>query len=327
MTRRRALVSQTRFPEIDRDTGSQRIDTFMRWLLERDWDVTFLATADDSEPRHGHRLNQLGIPAYVGCDEAEGILAAGQFDLALLAFWEPASRLLPIIRAVSPQTRVVVDSIDMHFLREARRRVHVVGAGLDDGFGARIASELGAYQAADAVLTVSAKEAAFLGDFLGPERIHEVPLPHTGRRSPTPFEARRGILFTGNFRHTPNGEAVEYLCRDVVPRLAPDLLAEHPIYVVGSRLDAGIAEHARGMDAVRMVGWVPSVEPYLAQARACVVPLLHGAGVKGKVVESLMAGRRSSPRLSVPRASSWSPASTRWSLTRRTRWQTRLRTS
>src|SRR5262245_66569887 len=39
-----------------------------------------------------------------------------------------------------------------------------------------------------------------------------------------------------------------------------------------------------------MVRWVPSVDPYLERSRVCVVPLLHGAGVKGKVVESLMMG-------------------------------------
>ena len=47
MSRRRALVAQARIPEIDRDTGAQRVDLFMRWLLERDWAVTFLATTDD----------------------------------------------------------------------------------------------------------------------------------------------------------------------------------------------------------------------------------------------------------------------------------------
>ena len=30
--------------------------------------------------------------------------------------------------------------------------------------------------------------------------------------------------------------------------------------------------------------------PYLERARVCVVPLLHGAGVKGKIIESLLAG-------------------------------------
>ena len=289
MTRRRVLVSQTRFPEIDRDTGSQRVDMFIRWLLERDWEVTFLATESDGEARHAHRLRQLGIPTYVGCDEAEGIVAAAKFDLALLAFWEPASRLLPILRAVSPETRVVIDSIDVHFLRETRRRL-LAEEQLDDRFGARLAFELNAYRWADAVLTVSSKEARLLGDFLGHERIHQIPLAQTGRRSPIPFEERSGILFIGNFRHPPNGEAVEYLCHDVLPRLSPDLLAAHPVRVVGSRLGTSVPAQWGGIRNVKMVGWVPSVVPYLERARVCVVPLLHGAGVKGKVVESLMAG-------------------------------------
>jgi glycosyltransferase involved in cell wall biosynthesis len=290
MSQRRALVSQPRFPEIDRDTGSVRLNLFMRWLLERGWSVTFLATETDSEPRHRHRLNQLGIPTYVGVNEAEAIVRGSKFDLALLAFWEPASRLLPILREASPETRVVVDSIDVHFLREARRRVLVSEAELDERFGAVVASELSAYREADAVLTVSSDEAKLLGDFLGAERIHEIPLVHTVPRSTIPFESREGILFVGNFRHTPNGEAAEYLCNDVLPRLTPGILADHSVYVVGNRLDAYVAAQGHRLQMVEMVGWVPSVAPYLERARVCVVPLLHGAGVKGKVVDSLMAG-------------------------------------
>jgi len=41
---------------------------------------------------------------------------------------------------------------------------------------------------------------------------------------------------------------------------------------------------------VRMVGWVPSVVPYLHRTRLTVVPLLHGAGTKHKVIQALMAG-------------------------------------
>jgi glycosyltransferase involved in cell wall biosynthesis len=286
---RHVLVSQTRFPEIDRDTGSQRVDMFIQWLRERDWSVTFLATENDGDLRHAHRLRQLGIPTYVGTEEAEGLAAATKFDLALLAFWHPASRLVPILRAVSPETHIVIDSVDVHFLRAARRSLQSA-VQLDESFGAGLAFELNAYHAADAVLTVSSKEARLLGDFLGADRIHELPLAHTMRRSPVPFEDRRGIVFIGNFRHPPNGEAVEYLCRDVLPRLSPDLLAEHPVHIVGSRLSQHIASPGRGFPNVKMVGWTPSVIPYLENARVCVVPLLHGAGVKGKVIEAMMAG-------------------------------------
>jgi glycosyltransferase involved in cell wall biosynthesis len=196
---------------------------------------------------------------------------------------------LPVLREQSPRTRVIVDSIDVHFLREARRAFGVSGR-LDGRFGSQLVDELNTYQEADAVLAVSAKEAALLGDFLGPHRVHHLPLGDSTCRSTIPGEERRGMVFVGNFRHLPNGEAVEYLCRDVLPRVDPRLLAEHPLTVIGNRLDEKIRAHADGLPEVRMVGWVPAVVPYLQAARLSVVPLLHGAGVKGKVIQSMMAG-------------------------------------
>ncbi len=287
--KRSALVSQPRVPEPDRDRGSERVDTLMRFLLDDGWSVTFLAADETPDPRHTRRLRQLGIPTFAGYANAPDIVAAGQFDLALLAFWQPASRLMPILREQSPKTRVLIDSIDVHFLREARRQLGVEGA-LDAQYGGRMAAELNAYEAADGVLAVSAKETDLLADFLGPGRAHHLALGEGGARSTRPFEERRGMLFVGNFRHLPNREAVEFLCRDILPRMDPHLLAEHPLTVAGSSFDEKIHALIAGMPHVNTVGWVPSVDPYVEHARVSVVPLLHGAGVKGKVVESMMTG-------------------------------------
>jgi GT2 family glycosyltransferase/glycosyltransferase involved in cell wall biosynthesis len=287
--RPRALVSQTRVPEIDRDSGSQQVDLYVRWLLDAGWSVTFVACEHDGEESHARRLRQLGVPTFVGYEGAEELLAVGEFDLAVLAFWEPASRLLPVIRRASPDTRVIVDSVDLHFLREARR---MLGAGvrLDEGFGPRAVGELNTYRGADAVLTVSAREAELLGAFIGSERTYELPHAKTRARSSIPFEERSGMFFVGNFRHLPNGEAVEYLCREILPRLDSELLSANPLTVAGSRLDEKVRVHGRGLPGVRMIGWVPAIEPYLERARVCMVPLLHGAGVKGKIVEAMMVG-------------------------------------
>ena len=45
--------------------------------------------------------------------------------------------------------------------------------------GSGLPAELNAYRWADAVLTVSSNEARLLGEFLGPERIHDIPLAQT----------------------------------------------------------------------------------------------------------------------------------------------------
>ena len=63
----------------------------------------------------------MGVATHAGFGHAERILRSNQFDLALIAFWEPAAALLPIIREHSPATRVVINSMDVHFLRNARR--------------------------------------------------------------------------------------------------------------------------------------------------------------------------------------------------------------
>ena len=117
---RRALVSQTRMPELDRDRGSQRVDLVIRWLLDAGWSVTFLAQEDSVDDWHAHRLRQQGVATFAGYGQASDVVSAGEFQLAVLAFWEPASHLVPVIRAHSPDTRIIVDSIDLHFLRDAR---------------------------------------------------------------------------------------------------------------------------------------------------------------------------------------------------------------
>src|SRR6185436_3655362 len=91
--------------------------------------------------------------------------------------------------------------------------------------------------------------------------------------------------------------AVKYFCTEIVPLLDSDLLAEHPVAVVGNALDETVRGYARHLSGVRMVGWVPSVFPYLQRARVMAIPLLYGAGTKRKLIQSLMAG---TPAVSTP---------------------------
>ncbi|MDL1902994.1 glycosyltransferase, partial [Anaerolineae bacterium CFX9] len=45
-----------------------------------------------------------------------------------------------------------------------------------------------------------------------------------------------------------------------------------------------------GVPNVHMVGWVPSVIPYLEQCAISIIPLQIGAGTKRKLLQSLMIG-------------------------------------
>jgi glycosyltransferase involved in cell wall biosynthesis len=160
---------------------------------------------------------------------------------------------------------------------------------LDAGYASQTVRELNVYAAADAVLAVSAKEARMIEDLVGADAF-AVPDCEELPRSPVAFDDRRGIVFIGNFEHPPNADGLRYLCEQIVPRLDPSLLAQHPIYVVGNHLTESVTEPARGLPSVHVVGWVPSVVPYLERARISVAPLLYGAGTKRKIIQTLMIG-------------------------------------
>ena len=212
----------------------------------------------------------------------------------LIAYWPNAERYLAPIRSLAGSTRVIVDSVDLHFLRERgtlRDALASRGRGLTDGHGSRFAAELNSYASADAVITVSQKEADLVNDLLwDPGLAQAVPDFEEIPGSFEPFGRRRGVVCIGSFEHPPNVDAARHLCHDILPLVDPATLAKHPVWVVGNKLSDEIRTFASDLENVHMVGWVPSVLPYLAKARISVVPLLYGAGTKRKLVQALAAG-------------------------------------
>lgn len=306
---RRAIVASYYVPQPDRDSGGRRHHDLIRFLLEAGWSVDVVALHGlANSAGHVRDLNALGVAVHDDSPLTRGdgtrfrnplfeeLVSAVRFDLALLAFWPVARFYLPTLRRRSPATPVIVDSVDLHFLRDARRimgspSAAAAGMLLDADFAADMTAELNVYAAADAVLTVSGKERDLLRDVLGASvTAQTVPDCEDATPSPIPMADRSGLLLLGSFQHPPNVEAFEFFCRDVLPLVNPDLLARHPVYVVGHGLTDELRAMAAAHDEVRMVGWVPDVTPYFHRVRASVVPLLHGAGTKRKMVQALMHG-------------------------------------
>lgn len=293
---KRALVVAPLMPEYDRESGSRRVYHIIEFLRKDGWSVSFVAQNGNLGGRYARLLQQQGVAVYTGFNSRiDQLIAVGQFDLAVLTFWYVGEFYLDKLRHLSPSTRVIIASIDLHFLRNARHIFSQTSENqngqLDSNYAANTVREINTYAAADAVLAVSQKEADLINDLTSDSNLaYAVPLSEDLEPSPLSFTERKGILFIGNFRHPPNVEAVAYLCRDIVPKLDPALLAEHPIYIVGNALDETVRDYAQDLPQVKMIGWVPSLLPYLQQARITIVPLLHGAGTKGKLIQALFVG-------------------------------------
>lgn len=287
----RLLVIAPEPPNPDASSGERHVVDRIGLLQDAGWATVFTSPSPGRTP--GTALAARGIPVFAGDEAALArLLDLHPADLVYLSGWLVTERLLPVLRRLRPEARVLIDSIDLHLLRAARR-ILAGGRGqpLDAGFAEAAAAELSVYAAADGVLAVSAREAAAISDLTGdPGLAHAVPLLASHPPTGTPWAERAGLLFVGSFRHAPNLDAVASLCREVLPRLDPALRTAHPLWLVGNGYDATVAAAVGTTDHVRPVGWVPRTEPYLARARVFVAPLRFGAGVKGKLVEALASG-------------------------------------
>ncbi|MGI9254192.1 MAG: glycosyltransferase family 4 protein, partial [Thermomicrobiales bacterium] len=296
MNEKRALFCTPTMPELDRESGSRRLYNLLEYLLHDGWAVTLMVREPEGGDRARRELHQLGVPVYRGYDDrVTDAIANSWFDLAVVAFWYIAEELVPLIRSLSPETRIVLDSVDLHFLRRSRQHAGSAGKGmrgrLDGATGEEFYREINAYLTADRVLTVSRKEADLVDDLTGVAGLAvAVPDAESLDRSPFGFAERSGTLFLGNFRHPPNPEALEWLCTDILPLVDPDLLRANPLQVVGNALDLRYSAMIRSIPGGKAIGWVPEVTPYISRARVMVAPLRHGAGTKRKILQALMCG-------------------------------------
>ena len=177
-------------------------------------------------------LQQRGVPTYITDHTGlQPIVRTARFDSAVLTFWELAEQLLPVIRQASPGTAIVVDSVDLHFVRKARSgcacTIDAPPTRLTDGYGSEVMRQINTYVAADGASTVSRKERDLINDL----RIGSCLA--TGRHSartcpvsPVLFKVGGVSRSSATSGHQPNVAAVEYLCHEVRPKIPPEILID-----------------------------------------------------------------------------------------------------
>jgi polysaccharide biosynthesis protein PslH len=104
----------------------------------------------------------------------------------------------------------------------------------------------------------------------------------------TAIASGRDLLFYGAMWRPVNDQAAHYF----IDRILPDVVAEYPearFVIAGSRPRTSLCD--RRSAAVEVAGFVHDLAAYYTRCPIVVVPLLAGAGIKGKVIQALACGR------------------------------------
>lgn len=296
------LIVDPFLPLHDRASGSLRLFRIIQILRAMGCEVTYIARYGMGQERYQLQLEAMGVEVLatdpqklrqLGQDvqappiDLERILTRRPCHLAWLSFYDIAEQYLPDIRRISPGTPVVVDTVDVHFLREAR----LAQLTKDPAALAKAAQtrerELRIYAQADRVVTVTDADATVLRGAGLTVPTSVVPNIHLATEETPGWDARHGLVFVGNFNHTPNVDAALWLIQEILPKVRA-LVPDARLSIIGPNPPAAI-QALSGPD-VAILGWVPDTAPYLDAARVSVAPIRVGAGMKGKVGEALARG-------------------------------------
>jgi GT2 family glycosyltransferase/protein-L-isoaspartate O-methyltransferase len=290
------LVKDYQVPRPDFDSGSVRIRRILQQLVELGCRVVFFPGNHARLEPYTTDLQQIGVTVLPAPQLQQAFVAeaGSEISLALLSRPQIAWSLVEELRTSAPQCVVVYDTVDVHFLRlqrqaalaEEQDRPAEAEALRRKAFASQ-QMETGLVRSCDFTLVVSEAEQELLHQHVPEADVRVLSNVHNvDGRSSRP-EGRADVLFVGGFDHPPNADAVLWTACEIMPLVrehCPDAI----LHVVGSnpsdevlRLDG---------EKVRVHGWVPDLEPVYAQRRVTVAPLRFGAGVKGKVGESLAAG-------------------------------------
>ncbi len=95
------------------------------------------------------------------------------------------------------------------------------------------------------------------------------------------------LLFVGNFAYAPNRDAALRLAEQIFPAVRARYPAAQ-LWLVGAAAPAEM--RALASESIRVTGFVPDVQPYLARATVFVCPLRFGTGIQNKLLEAFAHG-------------------------------------
>ena len=211
----------------------------------------------------------------------------GTFALVYLHRVSTAGQYAMLVRNHQPKARLIYSVADLHHVRLARQaevegRPELAAAGVQMRL-----RELTTAWLSDAVITHSTSEAALLRQHVAPARVHVVPWGVAASPTTVPFIERRGMAFIGGYGHKPNVDAALWLIDAILPEVEEKGEAIRCLLVGSEMPEVLQGLHRHNVDPV---GHVPDLATVFDRVRLTVAPLAFGAGVKGKVLDSLAAG-------------------------------------
>jgi glycosyltransferase involved in cell wall biosynthesis len=285
------LVIDHHLPMFDKDAGSVRMFHILDILRQLGHRVTFVPDNLANIPPYGQELQKRGIEIiyqpYFKKVRDFLISRGPEFDAVVLSRCDFARKHIEDTRLYAPQSRIIFDTVDLHFVRTDREAQITSNSETREKARQQEKLEYNLIEQANETWVVSSVEQKLLHKARPDQSIEIVPTIAEVSGSNTPFTARRDWLFIGGFQHRPNIDAVLFFVKDIYP-LVSEHLRDAKFYIIGDKAPPEIV--ALATERIIVAGLQRDVRPFFDSVKLSVAPLRFGAGIKGKINQSMGFG-------------------------------------
>lgn len=255
---------------------------FPMWDIDEDWRDVYASVPDTVEVMLG--IGAAGLETFL--EQRTGV-----YDFVMVSR-PPNMAWVDALRTKRPLLfsgmRVVYDAEALFALREIGKAALQGSAMPAEKARQLLQKELALAQRADAVISVSDREALTIRA-AGVAQVHILSHAMETRADTPDWSQRENLLFVGAIHpDTPNEDSLLWFCREIMPILRDQHALDLSLDIVGDCTSASVSAMAN--KHIRLLGRIHDLAPSYDQHRVFIAPTRFAAGVPAKVIEAACNG-------------------------------------
>jgi GT2 family glycosyltransferase/tetratricopeptide (TPR) repeat protein len=288
------LVFDHYVPEYDRDAGSRTMFAICKTLAAMENNYVVFIPANNHRSKYTFALEKLGIEVVTGgqgWNRFDQMLSGQKTYIKhfIMSRIEVANKFKwHVDQLPGCKKSIYIHDIDalrgFPFDPDSPGHEELVNEAMDNYFKKNSST----FELYNNILSCSEDESKLLRKYYGGKIVDIFPYDFQSKKFETVSSNPSDIIFIGSYNHPPNSEAIEYFLDNDWEKLSSSL-PEAKLHLVGAGFED--ATFIKGKNIILHGQVTDQTLDYLYSiCRVSIAPLISGAGVKGKVIESCSKG-------------------------------------
>lgn len=282
------------WPEPKSSAAGSRMMQLMSLFQADGYHITFASTAQNFE--FSEDLSQLGIATQsieLNSSTFDDFVKELNPNVVLFDRFMVEEQFGWRVSENCPNALKILDTEDLHCLRLARQLAVKENRDFifDDIFSEVAKREIASILRCDVSLMVSEFEMELLQNQfkVSKDLLYYLPIFADKLNEIPSYEERNDFVFIGNFLHEPNWDCVNYLSNTIWP-LLHQKLPEAKLLIYGAYPTQKVLELHKPKHHFYIMGRATDALEVIKNAKVILAPIRFGAGIKGKLLESMQCG-------------------------------------